>query len=480
MRKNSARQGAQEARLSEMLRALPHNLDAEIATLGSMMIDGAAIERVSEFLTPEDFYREAHRVIYDALIALSSRSEPVDLVTVSEELQRRGKLEEVGGIAYLTTLIDSVPSAANVEYYARIVEEYAIRRRLIEAAQEIIHLATATEEEEPLDISEIADRAESAVYRVAQRRIGKGFESIRPLLGEAFDRFESFYHERKLVTGLSTGFRELDYITAGLQKSDLIIVAARPSMGKTSLCLNIGEHVALREGKTVAIFSLEMSKQQLVQRMICSQAEVNGHRLRLGMLPETAWQRISRAIQDLWNAKIFIDDTPDISALEMRAKCRRLRAEHGLDLVIVDYLQLMRSHRRSENRTQEISDIARALKGLARELDVPIIALSQLSRAVEHRENKRPMLSDLRESGSIEAEADVVAFIYRPEYYAMKEAVSSEELEGGAPPREEGRVEEAEIIIAKQRNGPTGTVRVGFKPDYARFVPLERYREVEE
>jgi replicative DNA helicase len=478
MKKNSDRQGKPESRMSELLRALPHNLDAEIATLGSMMIDGAAIERVSEFLAPDDFYREAHHVIYDALIALSGRNEPVDLVTLSEELQRRGKLEEVGGIAYLTTLMDSVPSAANVDYYAQIVEEYAIRRRLIEAAQEIIHMAAVTgDEEEPLSIGEIADRAESAVYRVAQRRIGRGFESIRPLLGEAFDRFEAFYHERKLVTGLSTGFRELDYVTAGLQKSDLVIIAARPSMGKTSLCLNIGEHVALREGRTVAIFSLEMSKEQLVQRMICSQAEVNAHRLRLGMLPDTAWQRLARAVQELWNARIFIDDTPDISVLEMRAKCRRLRAEHGLDLVIVDYLQLMRSHRRAENRTQEISDIARALKGLARELAVPIIALSQLSRAVEHRENKRPMLSDLRESGSIEAEADVVAFIYRPEYYAMKEAVSSYDVEAGTMPREEGRVEEAEIIVAKQRNGPTGTVRVGFKPDYARFVPLERHRE---
>lgn len=464
--------------MSELLRALPHNLDAEIATLGSMMIDGTAIERVSEFLAPDDFYREAHRTIYDALIALSSRSEPVDLVTVSEELQRRGKLEEVGGIAYLTTLMDSVPSAANVDYYAQIVEEYAIRRRLIEAAQEIIRLAAVSDnEEEPLTISNITDMAESAIYRVARRRLRKGFESIRPLLSEVFDRFDNFYHERKLVTGLSTGFRELDYITAGLQKSDLVIIAARPSMGKTSLCLNIGEHVALHEGKTVAIFSLEMSKEQLVQRMICSQAEVNAHRLRLGMLPDSAWQRLAKAVQDLWNAKIFIDDTPDISVLEMRAKCRRLRAEHDLDLVIVDYLQLMRSHRRSENRTQEISDIARALKGLAREMEVPIIALSQLSRAVEHRENKRPMLSDLRESGSIEAEADVVAFIYRPEYYAMKDAVSSEDVDGGTMPREEGRVEEAEIIIAKQRNGPTGTVRVGFKPDYARFVPLERHRE---
>jgi replicative DNA helicase len=464
--------------MSELLRALPHNLDAEIATLGALMIDGTAVERVIDFLSPEDFYREAHRVICDVLIALSSRNEPVDLVTVSEELQRRGKLEEVGGVAYLTTLIDSVPSAANVDYYARIVEEYAIRRRLIEAAQEIIQIAASNEDdEEPLTIADITDRAESVVYRVAQRRIGKGFENIRPLLSEAFDRFESFYHERRLVTGLSTGFRELDFITAGLQPSDLIIIAARPSMGKTSLCLNIGEHVALHERKTVAIFSLEMSKGQLVQRMICSQAEVNAHRLRLGMLPETAWHKISRAVQDLWEAKIFIDDTPDISALEMRAKCRRLRAEHGLDLVIVDYLQLMRSHRRAENRTQEISDIARALKGLARELNVPIVALSQLSRAVEHRENKRPMLSDLRESGSIEAEADVVAFIYRPEYYAMKEAVTSEDMEVGALPREEGRVEEAEIIIAKQRNGPTGTVRVGFKPDYARFVPLERHRE---
>ncbi|MGQ9880824.1 MAG: replicative DNA helicase [Armatimonadota bacterium] len=463
--------------MSELLRALPHNLDAEIATLGSMMVDGTAIERVSEFLAPDDFYREAHKVIFDVLVTLSSRSEPADLVTVSEELQRRGKLEEVGGIAYLTTLIDSVPSAANVDYYASIVEEYAIRRRLISAAQEIIHLAASTDEEEPLTIGDVTDRAESAIYRVAQRRIGRGFESIRSLLGEAFDRFEAFYHERKLVTGLSTGFRELDFITAGLQPSDLIIVAARPSMGKTSLCLNIGEHVALHEKKTVAIFSLEMSKEQLVQRMICSQAEVNAHRLRLGMLPETAWNKISRAIQDLWEAKIFVDDTPDISALEMRAKCRRLRAEHGLDLVIVDYLQLMHSHRRSENRTQEISDIARALKGLARELRVPIIALSQLSRAVEHRENKRPILSDLRESGSIEAEADVVAFIYRPEYYAMKEAISAEGIEAGTMPREEGRVEEAEIIIAKHRNGPTGPVRVGFKPDYARFVPLERHRE---
>lgn len=464
--------------MSELLRALPHNLDAEIATLGSMLIDSVAIERVGEYLQPDDFYRESHRVIFEVLVALSSRSEPADLVTVSEELQRRGKLDDVGGIAYLTTLIDSVPSAANVDYYARIVEEYAIRRRLIEAAQEIIHLSAVTDsEEEPRTIAEIVDQSESTIYRVAQRRIGKGFESIQPLLSDAFDRFETFYHERKLVTGLSTGFREFDFITTGLQPSDLIIIAARPGMGKTSLCLNIGEHIALREGKTVAIFSLEMSKEQLVQRLICSQAEVNSHRLRLGMLPESAWQRISKAIQDLWNAKIFIDDSTDISALEMRAKCRRLRAQHGLDLAIVDYLQLMRSHRRAENRTQEISDIARSLKGLARELGIPIIALSQLSRAVEHRENKRPMLSDLRESGSIEAEADLVVFIYRPEYYAMKEAITKGDEDSKMLPRQEGRVEKAEIIIAKQRNGPTDTVHVGFKPDYARFVPLERHLE---
>ena len=340
----------------------------------------------------------------------------------------------------------------------------AVLRRLIDASQEISGLARGEVEE----ISEVIDRAEALVFAVAQQRHTEYFASLKNLLLSVYDKAEELAELGQRISGLSTGIKDFDTITSGLQNTDLIIVAARPSMGKTSLCLSIAEHVALKEHKAVAIFSLEMSKEQLALRMLCSQAQVSSHRLRTGHLAEDDWANLAMVVQDMYDAPIFIDDATDANALTMRAKCRRLMAEHGLGLIIVDYLQLMRSHRKTENRVQEIGEIVRGLKNLGRELKVPVIALSQLSRSVESRENKRPMLSDLRESGSIEAEADMVCFLYREAYYKMKEAYSTE----GAERPERAEVEETEIIVGKHRNGPTGMVKVGFMPEYAKFVDM--------
>jgi len=447
----------------------PHSIEAEQSTLGAMLIERTAVEKVFEILDKEDFYRENHQTLFDVITFLAERDEPIDLVTVPNELKNRDQLDSIGGMAYLAALFDTVPTAANVEYYAKIVEEKATLRRLISASLEIIGSARGEVE----DVGEVLDEAERSIFGVSQQRAVAYFSPLRTLLLSVYDKAEELSEMKSRISGLSTGIHDFDMITSGLQNTDLIIVAARPSMGKTSLCLSIAEHVAIKEHKPVAIFSLEMSKEQLALRMLCSQAQVNSHKLRTGHLNEDEWTKLANVVQGMYEAPIFIDDATDTSALTMRAKCRRLMAEHnGLGLIIVDYLQLMRSHRRTENRVQEIGEIARGLKSLGRELKVPVVALSQLSRAVESRENKRPMLSDLRESGSIEAEADMVCFLYREAYYKMKEAFN---VEGGERP-EMAEMEETEIIVGKHRNGPTGMVKVGFMPQYAKFVDLDTTR----
>ncbi len=452
----------------------PHSTEAEMSVLGSMMLDSEALERVVERLQPEDFYHPAHRILFEVMSSLYERNIAVDILTVQEELRRRGQLDEVGGLPALVNIIESVPTAANAEYYAQIVQEKAILRRLLRAAHEIIRLV----DEPELELQQILDQAEQAVYQVAERQIGKDFSSVNQLVLEVLGQFE----ERQIMMqehpggefllGISTGYRDLNRILSGLQPAELIILAARPSVGKTSLAINIAEHVALRERKAVAIFSLEMAAEQLIQRMLCSQAAVSAQRLRRLQLNEDEWIRLQQAAERLFDAPIYIDDTSSLSPMEMRAKCRRLKARlagRELGLIVVDYLQLMRSsNRRVENRNQEIGEIARALKQIAREFHVPVLVLSQLSRSIERRENKRPMLSDLRDSGSIEAEADVVLFIHREEYYGDKEQVPLD------PPPGYVRQEEVEIIVAKQRNGPTGKIKLAFQPDFSRFVTLER------
>lgn len=447
----------------------PNSIEAEQSTLGAMLIERAAIEKACEILDKDDFYRDTHQTLFDVIRTLAERDQPVDLITVQEELKNRDKLDSIGGISYLTSLFETVPTAANVEYYAKIVQEKSILRRLIAAALEIIGISRGEIE----DINEVIDQAERAIFSVSQQRTSQYFTQLRTLLVSVWDKAEELGELKKQISGLSTGIHDFDMITSGLQNTDLIIVAARPSMGKTSLCLSIAEHVALKEKKAVAIFSLEMSALQLALRMLCSQARINAHKLRVGHLSEDDWTSLAQVVDEMYEAPIFIDDQTETTALTMRAKCRRLAAEHDLGLIVVDYLQLMRSHRKTDNRTQEIGEIARGLKSLARELNVPVIALSQLSRAVEQRENKRPMLSDLRESGSIEAEADMVCFIYREAYYKIKEAFDA----GSVDEVDDKPMEETEIIVGKHRNGPTGMVKVGFMPEFAKFVNLELGRD---
>ena len=444
-------------------RIPPHSMEAEQSVLGAMLIDRDAIAKVMERLLPEDFYREAHKEIFTAIRGLFERGEPVDVLSVAEELRRRGKLEEVGGISYLQELVELVPTTAHVDYYAKVVEEKAIQRELIAAATEVVQMAYGEVE----DIDDLVDRAEERLFRVGQRRLSEGFVPIKPILRKTFDEIDRMYHRQKPTTGIPTGFEEFDERTSGLQPSDLIVIAGRPAMGKTSFALNIAEHVAVEEKIPVAIFSLEMSKEQVVQRLLCSRARVDSHKLRTGKLGRDDWRRLAEALEDLYEAPIFIDDSPTLTVLEMRAKARRLKAEHGLGLIIVDYLQLVKAPGKFESRHQEISEVARQLKGLARELNVPLVALSQLSRAVEKRENRRPILSDLRESGSIEAEADLVAFLYREDYYPPKD----EERRPEEPPEAI-----CEVIIAKQRNGPTGTFELLFQRNFARFENIEKER----
>ena len=441
-----------------MERIPPQNLEAEQSVLGSMLIDREAIIIASEIIRPTDFYRESHQKIFEAMLALSERGEPVDLITLSAELEQQNLLESVGGIGYLTTLANIVPTAANVSYYARIVQEKAILRTMINTATQIVSRCFEAKD----DVEEILDDAEKAILEISQRSTSNSFSSMREILKNTFERIDQLWENKGGVTGVPTGFPDLDNLTCGLQNSDLIIIAARPSMGKTTLALNIAQHIAVNEGLPVAIFSLEMSKEQLVQRMLCAQANIDAQRLRRGFLTEEDYPKLTKAAGPLSEAPIYIDDTAAISVREMRAKARRLKAEHGLAAIFIDYLQLMRGDGRAENRQQEISAISRSLKALAKELNVPVVALSQLSRAVEQREKKRPVLSDLLESGGIEANADLVAFIYREAYYN---------------PNAENK-HDTEIIIAKQRNGPVGSVHLYFKENLNKFVSISHdYQE---
>lgn len=437
-------------------RIPPQNIDAEQSTLGSMLLEKDAIYKGAELLRPEDFYREAHRVIFEVVVHLANKGEPVDIITVSEELKQRGLLDKVGGPAYLTQLANFVPTAANVEYYANIVAEKSLLRSIISVATNIVKMGYEGAEE----VDVILDRAEKEIFEISQKRNAKGFVSLRSILVETFERIEKLYESKGGVTGLPTGYPDLDRITAGFQPSDLIILAARPSMGKTTFALNLASHAAVELKVPAIIFSLEMSKEQLALKLLCSEAGVDNQRIRTGTLRDDDWPRLSHALGRLSDATLFIDDSPGISAMEIRAKARRIKAEHGLGLVIIDYLQLMQSRSRSENRQQEVSEISRSLKALARELDVPVIALSQLSRAVEQRADKRPGLADLRESGSLEQDADIVAFLYREDYYNP----------------ETDRKNITELIIAKQRNGPVGSVDFYFQKEFSKFQSLARQK----
>jgi replicative DNA helicase len=437
-------------------RTLPHNLEAERSVLGAILLHNEAFNFAAEVIDGSDFFRDAHRRIFDKMVRLSDRGDAIDLVTLKEELTRSGELDEVGGPAYISALVDGVPRSTNVEHYARIIKEKATLRNLIFSATKI--LTSAYEAEDEADV--ILDQAEHAIFAIADNKVRDGFVSLKDLAESSLDTIEKLHARKELVTGVPTGFTDLDEMTSGLQPSDLIIVAARPSMGKTSLVLNMAQHVGTKTDMTVGIFSLEMSKEQLFLRMLTGEARIDAHRLRGGFLGERDWGKLSQALGSLSEAKIFIDDTPSIGVLEMRAKCRRLAAEHGLNLVIIDYVQLMQGRGRFENRTLELASISRSLKGLAKELNVPIVLLSQLSRAPESRSDHRPQLSDLRESGALEQDADVVVFIFREDMY----------LEKSAPPSEAQGT--AELIIAKQRNGPTGLVKLAFIREYTRFENL--------
>jgi replicative DNA helicase len=435
-------------------RLPPQSIEAEQSVLGALLIDRDAVIEVAEILRPEDFYRGAHGDVYGAVLDLYERREPVDIVTVSEVLERRGVLESVGGAAYLTGLINLTPTAVNATYYARIVERKSVLRNLIGAAGRIASIGY----EEATDVAESIDRAESELFAVSQRRVASGFSPLRQLLHAAYDRLDYLHQHRGEISGVPTGFKDLDALTTGLQKSDLVIVAARPSIGKTSLALNFAEHAAVMRGKTVGIFSLEMSKEQLVLRLLSSRAGIDSQRLRTGFLEEMDFTRLAPAMNELAEAPMFIDDTPNISTMELRTKARRLQAEAGLDMVIVDYLQLMQSTvmSRDANRVQEVSEISRGLKALAKELDVPVVALSQLSRQPEMRESKEPRLSDLRESGSIEQDADLVLFLWRDRERGAEDADADGEV--------------INLKLSKHRNGPTGEIKLWFRKRQTRFV----------
>jgi len=448
----------------------PQSVEAEQAVLGAMLLDRDAITTAAEILQVDDFYYEPHRYIYEAILTLFNRGEPTDLLTVAEELKRKGKLDECGGQPYLVKLMEVVPSVANIADYCRIVEEKAILRQLIQVAHQIVNWAYHHDG----DLESLIDRAEAALFRVGQRRVGAQFQPLTELIRQTYDFLEQRSRQPGALLGIPTGFNELDEVLGGLHPSDLVIIAGRPSMGKTSFALSIAMNIATEQKLPVAIFSLEMSKQQLVQRLLCARARVNLHRLRTGYLREHDFVRFTQAAHELYNAPLYIDDTPDLSPFEIRAKARRLKASEGLGCIIIDYLQLIRPPRRMENRVQEVTEVVRSLKSLARELNVPVVVLSQLSRSVEHRENKRPVLADLRDSGAIEAEADVVCFLFREDYYERKKKPVSPE------PSFEGFVEDerkpeffvTEVIIAKNRNGPVTTVEVAFVPRYALFENL--------
>ncbi len=439
-------------------RIPPQALDAEVAVVGAMLLDTAAVGAVSEILDESAFYKGAHKRIFRAVIDLFSKEEAVDLVTVTQELKRQKVLDEVGGAAYLSQVLGSVATTANVRHHAKIVLEKAILRRLISVATEVVQEAYDAGGE----AADILDRAEHVIFEIAQARVHRDFVPMREILKHSFEVIQELYDKKQHVTGVASGFDDLDAMTSGFQKADLVVIAGRPSMGKTAFALNVAAHASIGGNTPSAIFSLEMGKQQLVQRMLCCEARVDGHKLRTGYLADKHWSNLTTAAGLLSESAIYIDDTPSMNVLEMRSKARRLKAEADIGLVIVDYLQLMRGLGRPENRQQEISEISRSLKALAKELDVPVLALSQLSRAVESRGgDRRPILSDLRESGAIEQDADVVMFIYRAEQYERT-------------PENIGR---AEVIVGKQRNGPTGTVHLAFQSECTRFDNLSRRPE---
>jgi replicative DNA helicase len=435
-------------------RTLPHNLEAERSILGAILVHNDAFNLAAQVVDARDFYREAHRRIFARIIELNERGQAIDFITLKEELVRNGELEQVGGPAYIASLADGVPRATNVEYYARIVKEKSTLRNLIFAANKI--LTNAYEADQDSDL--ILDEAESAIFAVADNRLRDGFMPMADLVRESYPKIEQLFEHKRLVTGMPTGFVDLDAMTRGFQAGDLVIVAARPSMGKTSLALNMAQHLALQPNHTVGIFSLEMSKESLFLRVLTSEAQIDSHRLMTGAIGQKDYGRISHALEMLSAMRLFIDDSAGISVLEMRAKARRLQAEHGLSLIVVDYIQLMSTRGRFENRTLELGAISRSLKGLAKELNVPIVVLSQLSRAPESRSDHRPQLSDLRESGALEQDADVVILIYREDAYNR----DPNHPDAGT----------AELILAKQRNGPTGVVRLAFLREQTRFANL--------
>ncbi len=434
----------------------PQNIEAEESILSAILIDNGALLDVAEIISPEDFYRPAHQKIYAAILRLFTQNEPVDLVTLANALKELGHLEKTGGAAYLAALVDTVPVATNAQHYARIIYEKACLRRLIEKANAISRKCY----EDQGDVAGVIDFAETAVFEIAEQKISPSFYPISQIIDENISALEERQGNKALITGTPTGFTELDRLTAGFQPSDLIIIAARPSMGKTAFALNITRNAALAAGMPVAVFSLEMSRQQLSMRLLCAEARVDASKLRSGFFSQDEWLKITDAAGVLEEAPIFIDDSPDVSAMEIRAKARRLKLEKNLGLLIIDYLQLMKTRSSMERRDLEISEISRSLKNLAKEINVPVVAVSQLNRKLEERSDKRPMLSDLRESGALEQDADVVAFIYRDEVYNKDE---------GNPNK--GK---AEIILAKQRNGPVGMVELAFIDKYTRFENLAR------
>jgi replicative DNA helicase len=449
-------QRTQELRQVRPNRIPPHNLDAEQSVLGAMLETPDAIANVIEILGPGDFYKPTHTEIYEGILALHNRHQPIDAVTIVDELNRRGSLESVGGRPYIFGLLEAYPSASSAARYARIVEELALLRRLISAGNEVQEIGFSM----PSDVAEAVDSAEGIIYEVGNRRLREEIHELKALLGENFNQIEDLYERGEHITGVSSGFQDLDDITAGFQKNNLIIIAARPAMGKSSLLNDFALAASLKRTDPVpsVIFTLEMSRHEVVKRFLASEAKVDSQRLSRGTLQEQDWGKLSGAMGRLAEAPIFIDDSANISLMEIRAKCRRLKAKHGLGLIIVDYLQLMQSPRRSENRQQEVSEISRNLKILARELEVPVLCASQLNRGVEMRADKRPLLGDLRESGSIEQDADLVMFLYRDEVYNR-----DSEARG-----------EAELIVAKHRNGPTDTVKLAFMNQYTKFASLAK------
>lgn len=442
----------------ELGRIPPHDIEAEQAIIGSMLTDKDAVIAAIEILREQDFYREDNRIIYSAILNLYNRSEPIDIITLKAELKSMGKLEAVGGLEYIVQLPDRVPTTSNVEQYIKIVEEKSMLRALIKTADELITLGYDPTQE----VEQVIDTAEKKIFEVMQKKNQKGYSSMKDILIDTFTQLEQLYNQKEMITGVPTGFADLDYRTSGLHNSDLILVAARPAMGKSAFALNIATHAAVRGKVPVVIFSLEMSKEQMANRILCSEAMVDSAKVRTGKIDDEEWGKLAAASGELSEAGIYIDDTPGISVMEIRAKCRKMKLEKNIGLVVIDYLQLVQgSNRKGGSREQEIAEISRSLKILAKEINVPVIALSQLSRAPEQRVDHRPMLSDLRESGSIEQDADIVMFLYRDDYY--NEDTDKKNI--------------AEVIIAKHRSGATGTVELLWLGNYTKFANIDRYRE---